>query len=352
MRIRPKSDCRRKAGTGHEPDATPTSGGFTSFSGSLIVGAPKFTAARRRGRSRRVVNYRKEGTMVISSLSRRRFLSQGGILAAAAVLAPRVGAMAARQPIGIQLYTVGAELQKDVPGTLRQLREIGYEEVETAGFAGLTAKQFRLQLDQAGLACHSVHLQSLLDEAKVIGAHYVVCSALLPRGSSPATVDDYKKMAVRLNEIAHMAKQSGLQYAYHNHNMEFARLDGKTIGYDILLAETDKGLVDFEIDCGWMIAAGYKPQEYFSRSPKRIKMLHIKDFVRGSKISTSLAKELRPQGTELGRGYIDYKPILAAAAKIHIDHYFVEQEPPFPDMPAIQAARTDYEYLHALYPFA
>jgi sugar phosphate isomerase/epimerase len=134
--------------------------------------------------------------------------------------------------------------------------------------------------------------------------------------------------------------------------MEFARLDGKSIGYDILLAETDKELVDFEIDCGWMIAAGYKPEEYFSRYPKRIKMLHIKDFVRGSKVSTSLAKDLRPQGTELGRGYIDYKPILAAAAKIHIDHYFVEQEPPFLDMPAIEAARVDYEYLHTLYPFA
>ena len=297
--------------------------------------------------------------MVINSLSRRRFLWQGGILAAAAGPARRIRAMVARQPIGIQLYTVGAELQKDVPGTLQQLRGIGYQEVETAGFAGLTAKQFRLQLDQAGLACHSVHLQmntgklqSLLDEAKVIGAHYVVCSALLPPGSSPATVDDYKKMAARLNEIAHMAKQFGLQYAYHNHNMEFARLDGKTIGYDTLLAETEEGLVDFEIDCGWMIAAGYKPQEYFRRYPKRIKMLHIKDFMRGSKISTSLAKDLRPQGTELGRGYIDYKPILAAAAKIHIDHYFVEQEPPFPDMPAIQAARTDYEYLHTLYPFA
>ncbi len=297
--------------------------------------------------------------MVIRSLSRRGFLSQGGATAAAVLLAPRVRALGAGQPIGIQLYTVAAELQKDVPGTLRQVRGIGYREVETAGFAGLTAKQFRQQLDQAGLVCPSVHLQmntgelrSLLEDAKVVGAHYAVCSALLPRGSSQATVEDYKKMAARLNEIGQMAKQSGLQYAYHNHNMEFAKLDGKTIGYDVLLAETDKELVDFEIDCGWMIAAGYKPEEYFSRYPKRIRMLHIKDFVRGSKVSTSLAKDLRPQGTELGRGYIDYKPILAAAAKIHIDHYFVEQEPPFPDMPAIQAARVDYDYLRRLYPFA
>ena len=297
--------------------------------------------------------------MFMNALSRRRFLLQGSATAAAAVLAPRLGAMAARQPIGIQLYTVGADLKKDVPGTLRQLRGIGYGEVETAGFGGLTAEQFRAELDKAGLACHSVHLQlqsaelqSLMDDAKVVGAHYVVCSALLPPGSAQATVDDYKKMAAHLNEIARTAKQSGLQYAYHNHNMEFQKLDGKTMGYDVLLAETDPALVDFEIDCGWMIAAGQKPEEYFSRYPKRIRMLHIKDFVRGSKVSTSLARDQRPQGTELGHGYIDYKPILAAAAKIHIDHYFVEQEPPFPDMPAIQAAKVDYDYLHTLYPFA
>jgi sugar phosphate isomerase/epimerase len=297
--------------------------------------------------------------MIMNVLSRRRFLLQGGATAAAAVIAPRLGAMAAPQPVGIQLYTVGADIQKDVPGTLRQLRGIGYKEVETAGFGGLTAKQFRVELDRTGLVCPSVHLQmntaelkSLLDDAKVVGAHYVVCSALLPGGAAKATVDDYKKMASRLNEIGRMAKQAGLQYAYHNHNMEFAKLDGKTVGYEVLLADTDPSLVDFEIDCGWMISAGYKPEEYFSRYPKRIRMLHIKDFVRGSKVSTSLAKDLRPQGTELGHGYIDYKPILAAAAKIHIDHYFVEQEPPFPDMPAIQAAKVDYDYLHTLYPFA
>ena len=297
--------------------------------------------------------------MFIHAHSRRRFLLQGGATAAAAIFAPALQAMAARQPVGIQLYTVGAELQKDVPGTLRQLRGIGYGEVETAGFAGLPARQFRLALDQAELACHSVHLQmntaplqSLLDDAKIVGAQYVVCSALLPSGSQQATVDDYKKMAARLNEIARMAKQSSLQYAYHNHNIEFAKLDGRTIGYDVLLAETDPALVDFEVDCGWMIAAGSKPEEYFRRYPQRIRMLHIKDFERASKVSTTLMKDQRPQGTELGHGYIDYKPILAAAAKIHIDHYFVEQEPPFLDMQAIQAAKVDYAYLHALSPFA
>ena len=290
--------------------------------------------------------------------SRRSFLQQG-IAITAVLAASRSGdawALGSSQPLGIQLYTVDQELQKDVPGTLRQVRAIGYKEVETAGFGGLTAKQFRKELDAAGLACHSAHLQMnaadlspVLDDARTVGAHFAVCSAMLPpSASSQPTVDDYKKMAARLNEIGRAAKQSGLQYAYHNHNMEFRKLDGQTIGYDVLLHETDPALVDFEIDCGWMIAAGYKPVEYFKQYPQRIKMLHIKDFVRGSKVSTSLAKDLRPQGTELGRGHIDYKPILAAASQIGVRYYYVEQEPPFLDMTSLEAARADYNYLRRL----
>ena len=135
-----------------------------------------------------------------------------------------------------------------------------------------------------------------------------------------------------------------MQYAYHNHNFEFRALGDHKIGYDVLLNETDPSLVDFELDCGWMIAAGYNPIQYFRKYPRRYTMLHIKDFVAG-KISTSLAAGLRPQGTELGRGHIDYGPILDAAAGTAVKYYYVEQEPPFLDMTALEAARVDYDYL-------
>jgi sugar phosphate isomerase/epimerase len=295
----------------------------------------------------------------MTELSRRRFLRSSSATAAvlAAGLARSAFAVAGRQPVGIQLYTVDAELKRDVPGTLKKIREIGYEEVETAGFANLDGTEFRKQLDAAELVCHSAHLQMnspdlgpVFADANAVGAHFAVCSAMLPPGNP--TVDGYKKMAARLNEIGKEAKQAGLQYAYHNHNMEFQKLEDGRTGYDILLSETDPQLVCFEIDCGWMVAAGHHPPNYFSRFPKRIRMLHIKDFVRGSKVSTSLAKDKRPQGTELGRGFIDYRPILAAAVKIGIASYFVEQEPPFLDMGAIDAAAADYQYLHALPPFS
>jgi sugar phosphate isomerase/epimerase len=291
-------------------------------------------------------------------MSRRHFLKQG-TSASAVLLAsgPRcLWAVPPSVPIGIQLYTVGDDLQKDVSGTLKKVREIGYKEVETAGFAGLTAKQFRDVLDGVGLGCHSAHLQmntadlsNVFDDAHALGAHFVVSSALFPpgRGAQPV-VDDYKKMAAHLNEIAGQAKQAHLQYAYHNHNFEFKDLGDHKVGYDVLLNETDPSLVDFELDCGWMIAAGFDPLVYFQKYPHRYKMLHIKDFVAGRKISTSLAKDLRPQGTELGRGHIDYKPIINAAGKIGLNYYYVEQEPPFLDMTSLEAAKVDYDYLHQL----
>jgi sugar phosphate isomerase/epimerase len=296
---------------------------------------------------------------VMSSISRRRFLQRGTILATASLvpsLPARTWAAHTGVPIGIQLYTVGQELQKDVSGTLKQIRDIGYTEVETAGFAGLTAKQFRAELDKAGLNCHSAHLQwnspdlsPVFADAQALGVHFVVSSGLFAPGeSAQPTVDAYKKMAAHINDIARRAQQAGLQYAYHNHNFEFKDLGDGKIGYDVLLAETEPSLVDFELDCGWMVAAGYSPVQYFRKYPQRYKMLHIKDFVRGREPSTSLAQGLRPQGTELGRGYIDYRPILKAAARTAVKYYYVEQEPPFPDMPALQAAKVDYDYLHHL----
>ncbi|WP_158820678.1 sugar phosphate isomerase/epimerase [Granulicella sp. S156] len=257
-------------------------------------------------------------------------------------------------PIGLQLYSVGDDLQKDVPGTLRQIRALGYERVETAGFAGLTAKAFRTQLDQARLVCPSTHLPvgnhelgPLFEDAHVVGARYVVSSALFSK-SGDQTLDDYRTMADRLNDLGRKAKAVGLQYAYHNHNFEFRKLDGDRIGYDVLLKHTDPELVAFELDCGWIVAAGFNPIEYFRHYPGRYRMLHVKDFVATTGPSTSLAKDERPQGVELGRGHIHYKPILLAAAEAGIHDYYVEQEPPFLDMPALAAIKVDYQYLRTL----
>ena len=202
--------------------------------------------------------------------SRRRFLVQSSQLGAAALastwLAGRASANPLGLPVGIQLYTVNLPMQEDPAGTLRKLREIGYGEVESAGFGSLSAKQFRQLLDDAGLTCPSAHLtfdidnlSAAFENAHALGAQYAASGSLhaLAGDSKPAagasrpamSLDKAKRTAEIANRIGAAAKRAGLQYVYHNHDAEFAD-QGGVIGYDLLLRETDPDLVKFEIDCG------------------------------------------------------------------------------------------------------
>jgi len=120
--------------------------------------------------------------------------------------------------------------------------------------------------------------------------------------------------------------------------------DGKT-GYEILLHETDPSLVKFEADCGWMKVAGKDPIDYLTRHGDRFAMLHVKDFKSITKPVTTLTSLLSPgmlTPTELGHGSIDLKAIVQAGLKAGVRHVFVEQEPPFKEVPAMEAAEIDY----------
>lgn len=302
-----------------------------------------------------------------AALTRRSFFSLAGGCAAA--LATREAwASPAHVPTGIQLYTVGADFEKDPAGTLKQLAAIGYKEVETAGFGKLTPAQLRDMLKDTGLRAPSAHLNfgmaetdKLLDDAKALGVEYVVSSILLPH-PPPAgggtqgflkvlntmTADDFKQSAAKANEIARKARAAGLQYAYHNHNFEFRDLGGGQTGYEILQRETDPSLVKFEADTGWMRVAGADPVAFLTQHPERFVMLHIKDFKNLTHPVTALMAPDAPTPTELGRGSVDIKPIVEAGKKAGIRHMFVEQEPPFKEMTPLEAAQVDYRYLHSL----
>ena len=326
-------------------------------------------------------------------VSRRSFIVRSG-LATGAIAAAGFPSLAWADPlglpIGIQLYTVGADLRKDAAATVKQIAEIGYKEVETAGFGSLkTAAEFRKLLDDNGLKCPSAHLQFNLadlqktfDDANALGCKYATSSvprsmilpprpapsaapAAPPAGGAaaapgapnaamrsamsammaPMTPDDFKKLSEALNKVGAAAKAAGLTYASHNHTMEFAMVDGKP-GYDYMIEHTDPELVKFEIDCGWMTVAGYNPVDYVNRYPGRIKMLHIKDFLPFQKGPDAVPGKVN--GSEIGKGVVDYKAIFKGMAGKGIEHIFVEQEGPYSRVPAMEAAKIDYQYLHSL----
>jgi sugar phosphate isomerase/epimerase len=289
-------------------------------------------------------------------MNRRQFLARSALCGTALGLglgAPGklLAAASKAKGMGIQLYMVLDAYQKDPAGTLKTLKSIGYTEIEA--IVTSTAETLRDQLKEAGLACPSMHFDSMgfdkgVGAAHTLGSKYIV-SSMLPgimqkekggSGEPTYTLDDAKRTAEYANKLGQKAKAAGLQYAYHNHHLEFTDVGGGKTFYDVLLAETDHTLVQFELDCGWVHAGGKNPADYFKANPGRIPLMHAKDFLPGN------AKDY--PGAELGRGTLDYKPIMAAADASGLKHCFVEQEGPFARMSSLDAARVDFDYLRPL----
>lgn len=289
-------------------------------------------------------------------VTRRQFLARSALVGSAAWLAAgapgRLLAAAAGKSLGIQLYMVLKAYQDDPMGTLKTLKSIGYAEIEA--IITSTAKTLRDQLNETGLACPSMHFDSLgidpgIEAAHTLGTQYIV-SSMLPaimakmkgdKVQATYTREDAKRTAEFANQIGEKAKTAGLQYAYHNHHLEFTDVGNGQTFYDVLLKETDPNLVKLELDCGWVHAGGKNPADYFKANPGRIPLMHAKDFL------PSPSPNDFP-GAELGRGTVDYKPIMAAADRAGLKHCFVEQEGPFNRMSQLEAARVDYAYLRPL----
>ena len=284
----------------------------------------------------------------MSFTSRRTFLKATGAAAVVASAgAHSLSAAPLNKPIGLQLYSVRELLPKDFDGTLRKVREAGYTEVEAAGYFGKTAAEFRQAMDRAGLRCVSTHhpldklkaqLDELTDYGHALGLEYMICSSSVRRDPAlkgPLDLDDWHWVAGEFNKIGEKVKAAGMTFGYHNHTPEFGR-EGGVLFYDELLRLTDPKLMVFEMDCGWVFAAGQNPLDYLNKSPERFPLLHVKDMVKGANGGY--------HSTVLGRGLINYRPILRAATGLK--HYFIEQEE-F-DMDPIEALRLDADYMRKL----
>ena len=142
-------------------------------------------------------------------------------------------------------------------------------------------------------------------------------------------------MTGEFNRIGEKVKAAGMTFGVHNHTPEFAT-EGGVLVYDELLRLTDPKFVVFEMDAGWVYASGHNPVDYLSKTPKRFPLMHVKDMVLGA--------DGKRQMTVLGKGSIDYGPIMRAATGLK--YYFVEQEE-F-DMDPMEELREDAEYMRKL----
>jgi len=273
--------------------------------------------------------------------SRRDFLrasAAAAVTATTAIGVRRLGAAPLRQPIGLQLYSVRELLPRDFDGTLHGLAAAGIVEVEAAGYWKRTAAEFKRSMDQAGLRCVSTHHDLAELRAHLVGMSYIVCPSPMrrdPAAKGELDLDDWRWVAGELNRIGEKVKAAGMVFGYHNHGPEFGS-EGGLVFYDELLRLTDPRLVIFEMDCGWVFAAGRNPIDYLRNTPERFPLLHVKDMVRGANGEF--------HSTVLGRGAMHYAPILRAATGLK--HYFIEQEEFAID--TMEAIRQDAEYMRRL----
>lgn len=317
-----------------------------------------------------------------SSLDRRSLLTG---IAAAMTAAPSALAAPRRRfferlglPVGLQVYTLGDEPKADLDATFARLAAIGYRDLELPQLYGKTPAQVRAAADRAGLKISAMHLavstQPVLDPASLmlnsepqqiadglgaLGARAGVLPiapfppdmkpragenfmAMIPRAFAEAGVDHWKRTGAMLNARAALLKPLGITLGYHNHNIEFAPI-GNTTGWDVLMRETDPRLVFIEADVGWVAAAGLDPVAFLRRWRGRVRWLHVKDLTAETVPNFALA--MKP--TEVGSGKQDWARILPEAKRAGVQHFYVEQEPPF-TMPRMDAAAKSYAYLAGL----
>jgi sugar phosphate isomerase/epimerase len=266
--------------------------------------------------------------------TRRDFLQTlaGGVGLAALGAAPARSGGPAR--IGLQLYSLRNQFKTDVPGTLAKVKSIGFENVETAGFYGLSPEAFAAELKKAGLSCRSGHWDydryrqdpmAVAREAKTLGASFMACAWIPHEGKF--TREDAMKAADVFTKAARVARDNGLRFAYHIHGYEFEPSTEGTL-FDTLAANTPADLVLFEADVLWVTAGGQDPAAFIEKHAGRVPLTHLKDMVKGTKYTPPTTQIPETANVVLGTGMIDIPAILRASAKSGVEYHFVEDEHP------------------------
>ena len=254
------------------------------------------------------------------------------------------------RPIGLQLYTVRGELQKDFERTLARVAAIGYQEVELAyvgefaGGFGRSPQQVRKTLQDSGLTAVSAHVQfeslgerwaESVDAARTIGQTYLVVNSLdrasLLDPALRAQSGMWERAAERLNRAGEVSRVAGIQLGYHNHVLEFGTIQGTSRRpYDVLLEATEPSLVSMQMDLGWFIAAGQDPAADLRRRPGRFSSVHVKDLKRRPRRREPIRplSALNQDVADVGQGVIEWPTLLAHCWSAGIRHYFVEHDSP------------------------
>jgi sugar phosphate isomerase/epimerase len=219
--------------------------------------------------------------------------------------------------IALQAYSLRDDAKADFAGTLRHIKEIGYEAVEFAGYYGMSSRELRSLLDDLGLKAVSSHvgyqelsddLSRHIDYSLEIGASYLICP-----GYRAHERDAWVRFADFLSAAGEKCRASGVVLGYHNHSHEFERIDCHYI-LDILFNAVKTGTVIAQLDLGWVMYAGVDPIAYLKKYAGRCPLVHIKDF------------DVNKVQTEVGTGVLDLPGVVVACREAGVEWMIIETE--------------------------
>jgi sugar phosphate isomerase/epimerase len=293
--------------------------------------------------------------------SRRSFLMSAGAGMAAGSLGSSIvfANHHIKIPLGIQLWTVKSEAEKDLEGTLRKVHAAGFRDIEFAGYYGKNPADLGKLMRDIGFSLVSTHSgagdiakkgDQIIADARALGLKYVVCSSpgvspekeKLPWEERMKAVDltDWKWNADLFNKFGKQVSDAGMEFGYHNHSAEFKKYDGKT-AFDHLFAMTDAKHVKIQLDVGWVAVAQQDPIALLNQYKNRVISLHVKD------VGARGADGKEPPSVALGEGTVDWKKVLGTAHANGVKHYFYEQEEPF-TRPILESVKISGDYLTKL----
>lgn len=270
--------------------------------------------------------------------------------------------------VGLQLYSVRSAMEKDMYGTLKAVKEMGYDYVEFAGYFGKTAEEVKAMLDELGLKAISVHQgyelflekgQEAVDYLKTIGAKYCAVPWMGPEKHKGE--EGFDKAMEDITKVSKLLKANGITMLYHNHDFEFEKFDDK-FKLDWLYETLSSDIIQTEIDTCWVHYAGYNPSEYLIKYTGRAPIVHLKDFVceklgngpvyalidgDGKESEKPSKEETGFKFAPCGTGRQNFAEILEAAEKAGAEYVIVEQDDTY-DVPCLDAVKQSREYLKTL----
>ena len=266
-------------------------------------------------------------------------------------------------PVAVQVYSVRDNAAKDLRGTLKAIKEMGYDGVEFAGLYGNSPAEIKKMCEEIGLVPISAHVpyvdmvadaQGVLSQYAEIGCKFVVVPYLMPEHRPDS--DQFPTVVENIGKIGQVAKSLGLQLLYHNHDFEFMKLDGK-YALEVLYDTIPADLLQTELDTCWVNVGGEEPAAYVRKYTDRAPVVHLKDF-HGEKsedmyelIGIEKKAPARPGNFEfrpVGSGLQDFPAILAAAEDAHAEWVVVEQDNPSMGLTPMECIKKSREYLKTI----